>query len=84
MTTGGEGPDAAGEHAQFEPEEQKLIRERVAAGEKPTCPRDGTPMTTRSIGGGSFGLGYARRREWLICPTCRRRVIFDLNRGTRN
>ena len=41
-------------------------------------------MTKRSIGGGSFGLGYARRREWLICPTCRRSVIFDLKRGTRN
>jgi hypothetical protein len=56
----------------------------VAAGEKPVCPRDGTPMTLRSIGGGSFGLGYARRREWLICPACRRSVIFDLKRGTRN
>ena len=84
MTAGGEGPEAAGGHAQFEPEEQKLIRERFAAGEQPICPRDGTPMTKRSIGGGSFGLGYARRREWLICPTCRRSVIFDLKRGTRN
>jgi hypothetical protein len=78
------GGGGAGGHAQFEPEEQKLIRERFAAGEKPTCPRDGTPMTVRSIGGGSFGLGYARRREWLICPACRRSVIFDLKRGTRN
>jgi hypothetical protein len=40
-------------------------------------------MTVRSIGGGSFGLGYARKREWLICPTCRRSVIFDVKRGTR-
>lgn len=71
-------------HAQFEPEEQQRIRGLVAAGEKAVCPRDGTPMTSRSIGGGSFGLGYARRREWLICPTCRRSVIFDLKRGTRN
>jgi len=31
-------------------------------------------MTARSIGGGSFGLGYARQREWLICPECRRSV----------
>lgn len=72
------------EHAQFEPEEQKQIKAQVSAGEKPTCPRDGAPMTLRSIGGGSFGLGYARRREWLICPTCKRSVIFDLRRGTRN
>ena len=72
------------EHAQFEPAEQKAIRESYAAGGKPLCPRDGTAMTARSIGGGSFGLGYARRREWLICPTCKRSVIFDLRRGTRN
>lgn len=78
----GAAPD--GGHAQYEPAEQKLVRDQYAAGEKPICPRDGTPMTLRSIGGGSFGLGYARRREWLICPTCKRSVIFDLKRGTRN
>ena len=71
-------------HAQFEPDEQKAIRARIAAGERATCPRDGTLMTLRSIGGGSFGLGYARRREWLICPACKRSLIFDLKRGTRN
>ena len=71
-------------HAQFGADEQKVIRAQVAAGDRPVCPRDGTAMTLRSIGGGSFGLGYARRREWLICPTCKRSVIFDLKRGTRN
>lgn len=81
---GASGPPPDGGHAQYEPAEQKAVRDRYAAGEKPVCPRDGTPMTVRSIGGGSFGLGYARRREWLICPTCRRSVIFDLRRGTRN
>ncbi len=69
--------------AQFEPAEQKAILAQVAAGEPPVCPRDGAVMTTRAIGGGSFGLGYARRREWLICPACRRSVIFDRKRGTR-
>ena len=72
------------QHAQFEPAEQKAILGQVAAGEKPSCPRDGTTMTKRSIGGGSFGLGYSRQREWLICPTCRRSLIFDMKRGTRN
>lgn len=71
-------------HAQFEPEEQRAIREAVGRGDPPVCPRDGAAMTNRSIGGGSFGLGYARRREWLICPTCRRSLIFDRKRGTRN
>jgi hypothetical protein len=41
-------------------------------------------LTARSIGGGSFGLGYARSRKWLICPSCKRSVIFDQKRGTRN
>ncbi|MEO8336227.1 MAG: hypothetical protein ABI664_14710 [bacterium] len=71
-------------HAQFEPDEQKSLLAQVAAGAPAICPRDGTQMTKRSIGGGSFGLGYARRREWLICPSCRRSLIFDLRRGTRN
>ena len=72
------------EQAQFTPEEQRAVREAYARGEPAVCPRDGATMTVRAIGGGSFGLGYARRREWLICPQCRRSVIFDLKRGTRN
>lgn len=72
------------ERAQYLPEEQRLIRESLAAGERPNCPRCAVVMTSRPIGGGSFGLGYARRREWLICPECRRSAIFDVRRGTRN
>jgi hypothetical protein len=72
------------EIARFEPSEERAIREAYAGGEPATCPRDGATMIARSIGGGSFGLGYARKREWLICPTCRRSVIFDVKRGTRN
>ena len=69
------------EQAQFEPDEQRAIRERVAAGGTPVCPRDGTPMTSRSIGGGSFGLGYARRREWLICPVAGLRLFSGAPAG---
>ena len=72
------------EHARYEPDEERVMRETYARGEQPKCPRDGTTMTARSIGGGSFGLGYARRREWLLCPSCKRSVIFDVRRGTRN
>ena len=71
------------EPAQYEAEEQRAIRDAYARGERPRCPRCAVAMTVRSIGGGSFGLGYARKREWLICPQCRRSVIFDLKRGTR-
>jgi hypothetical protein len=70
--------------ARFDADEDRAIREAYARGETPKCPRDGTTMTVRSIGGGSFGLGYARKREWLICPSCKRSVIFDVKRGTRN
>ncbi len=72
-----------GEHARYEPPEEKAVRDAYAKGETPKCPRDGATLVARSIGGGSFGLGYARKREWLICPSCRRSVIFDVKRGTR-
>jgi hypothetical protein len=71
------------ENATYTPEEERAIRERYAANGAVMCPRDGAAMTERDIGGGSFGLGYARRRQWLLCPTCRRSCIFDRERGTR-
>lgn len=72
------------ESAQFTLDEEAALRAARAAGQPLVCPRDGTTMTVRSIGGGSFGLGYARKREWLLCPHCRRSAIFDMKRGTRN
>jgi hypothetical protein len=72
------------ERAQYEAAEQRRIREALVKGEPPLCPRCEVAMTQRPIGGGSFGLGYARRREWLICPQCHRSAIFDVKRGTRN
>lgn len=71
------------DQATYTADEERALRERHAAGGPATCPRDGASMTVRDIGGGSFGLGYARRRQWLLCPTCRRSVIFDRERGTR-
>ena len=71
------------ERAQYDPEEQQQIRAALVAGETPQCPRCGVALTSRAIGGGSFGLGYARKREWLLCPGCHRSVLFDLRRGTR-
>lgn len=71
------------ERATYTAEEERTVRERYAADNAVTCPRDGAVMTARDIGGGSFGLGYARRRQWLLCPSCRRSVIFDRERGTR-
>jgi len=70
--------------AQFTAEEQRTIRTAVVGGQPPECPRCGVQLSARTIGGGSFGLGYARRREWLICPKCHRSAIFDVKRGTRN
>lgn len=72
--------------AQYSHAEQTLIRDAVLAGVLPHCPRcDSRPaMVRKGIGGGSFGLGYQRRRDWFVCPGCRRSAIFDLRRGTRN
>lgn len=71
------------ETARFTPAEEKAMRETVQGGTIPLCPRCSVLMTQRAIGGGSFGLGYHRQREWLLCPQCRRSVIFDVKRGTR-
>ena len=72
------------ESAQYTPDELKAIRDIFVTGTMPECPRCHVHMTERPIGGGSFGLGYARKREWLICPRCRRSAIYDMKRGTRN
>lgn len=70
--------------AQYEPEEQRSICREWGERGAAVCPRCGVAMNLRTIGGGSFGLGYARRRLWLLCPGCRRSAIFDASRGTRN
>jgi ribosomal protein S27AE len=69
--------------AQYSPSELQQIREEFVSGRMPLCPRCNVAMTRREIGGGSFGLGYARQRDWLICGKCRRSAIFDIHRGTR-
>jgi len=69
--------------AQYTPAELKQIRTEFVSGVMPACPQCKVAMTRREIGGGSFGLGYARQRDWLICPKCRRSAIFDIHRGTR-
>jgi transposase-like protein len=77
---GGDGP------AQYSADEQAGIRTAVLAGSAPVCPRCGShpTMSRKAIGGGSFGLGYQRKRDWFVCPSCHRSAIFDLKRGTRN
>ena len=75
--------NAADDQAQYSPPELAQIREEFIAGRIPLCPRCNAAMTRREIGGGSFGLGYARQRDWLICGKCRRSAIFDVHRGTR-
>ncbi len=69
--------------ARYTADEERGLRTSVTAGERPVCPRCAVIMTKRPIGGGSFGLGYHRQREWLLCPSCKRSAIFDTKRGTR-
>jgi len=75
-------PDETGQ-AQYATPELQQIRDEFTSGRTPLCPRCHVSMTRREIGGGSFGLGYARQRDWLICGKCRRSAIFDIQRGTR-
>ena len=72
------------ERVQFDAAEEKAVREAYGRDGHADCPRCAVRMRPRSIGGGSFGLGYARQREWLLCPQCHRSVLVDLKRGTRN
>jgi len=76
------GDDSA--EAQYRPEELQRIKSELIGDRMPECPRCSVKMTRRAIGGGSFGLGYARKRDWLICPKCKRSAVFDVERGTRN
>lgn len=69
--------------ARYTAEEEQGMRAALSGGTLPDCPRCAVSMTRRPIGGGSFGLGYHRQREWLLCPSCRRSAIFDVKRGTR-
>lgn len=71
------------ESARYTTEEERALREAVLRGETPSCPRCAVAMTHRPLGGGSFGLGYHRQREWLLCPSCKRSALFDVKRGTR-
>jgi hypothetical protein len=79
-----EDAEPTADPAQYAADEQQRIRRDWRAGDAPRCPRCGVAMNRRTIGGGSFGLGYARQRIWLLCPRCRRSAIFDAARGTRN
>ena len=72
------------ESAQFTPIQLAEIKEAFVAKLVVVCPVCESRMTARPIGGGSFGLGYSRKREWLICGGCHRSAIFDVKRGTRN
>ena len=80
----GEGGTRDNQRAQYTDDEQRTLRTAFAAGAPARCPRCDVVMTARAIGGGSFGLGYARQREWLMCTRCKRSVMFDVRRGTRN
>jgi len=71
------------ESARFTAEEERDVRVAWVETGRATCPRCAVAMRERPITGGSFGLGYQRRREWLMCPQCKRSVLFDAQRGTR-
>ena len=69
------------DHAQYTADEQQRIRASIIAGDAPACPLCDVTLTTRPLGGGAFGLGYARRPEWLTCPQRNQPALFDLKHG---
>jgi hypothetical protein len=71
--------------AQYTRAELTVMHAAARDGGTPHCPRcDGSPaMRSKPIGGGSFGLGYHRKRVWFMCAVCRRSAMFDVERGTR-
>jgi phage FluMu protein Com len=69
--------------ARFSDAEEAAVRETWREAGEVRCPRCRVVMRSRPITGGSFGLGYQRHREWLMCPRCKRSVLFDAARGTR-
>ncbi|HYV96672.1 MAG TPA: hypothetical protein VE967_04365 [Gemmatimonadaceae bacterium] len=71
------------ESARYTDQEELAVREAWRTTGSATCPRCHVAMRERPITGGSFGLGYRRTREWLMCPKCKRSVLFDAERGTR-
>jgi len=69
--------------ARYAAPQEIAIRQSWLATNSARCPECDVAMRERRITGGSFGLGYQRRREWLMCPKCKRSVLFDADRGTR-
>ena len=69
--------------ARYSDADEAAIKAAWLATRSAQCPQCGVAMHERPITGGSFGLGYRRRREWLMCPKCKRSVLFDADRGTR-
>lgn len=69
--------------ARYSDAEEAAVRATWSETGAAVCPRCGVAMRARSIAGGSFGLGYRRHREWLLCAKCKRSVLFDAERGTR-
>jgi hypothetical protein len=54
------------DRAQYVEIEEAAIRAAYKEGRMPECPRCLVTMRRKEIGGGSFGLGYSRKREWLL------------------
>jgi hypothetical protein len=84
MSADESAPEIQSGAAQYSAEDLAKIRASLGNGDQPSCPICNVKMSHRDIGGGSFGLGYARKRDWLICGKCKRSAVFDIARGTRN
>ncbi|HUG39180.1 MAG TPA: hypothetical protein VMM12_01780 [Longimicrobiales bacterium] len=66
----------------FTADERRRIEAALAAGREPLCPACGGVLDRRRVRPAA-SVSYVRRREWLLCPGCRRSGAVDVREGER-
>ncbi|MFH1766244.1 MAG: hypothetical protein ABIF09_18830 [Gemmatimonadota bacterium] len=59
-----------------DPGEEEALREQLAKGDSPDCPRCGTPLRLTPVPPRS-DVSYVRNRLLLECASCAFRVVLD-------
>lgn len=67
---------------QFTREQSDQLRQSWRAGAVPSCPVCNLDMSLTSVEPRE-GVPYVRRRDWLLCPGCKRSLILDRPRSDR-
>lgn len=68
--------------ANYSREERRRLAEAAAEGKPLRCPVCGGGLARRRVEPGR-GVGYVRRRSWVLCPACKRSAAVDVRPGAR-